>query len=215
MSKKPGQVVNQKNNHWQQVYLEKSPSSVSWYQNSPDHSLTLVTKTGISQKAAILDIGCGASVFVDKLLAEGFKDLSVLDISAHALDLIKARLGPSDSAKIEWHEGDITKYSFRRRYHLWHDRATFHFLTTSEDRSAYISNLKQSLLPGGHFILATFAVGGPKKCSGLATVQYDAVRISKELGDGFYLQETIQELHKTPFDTTQLFSYFWFIKKHH
>jgi len=213
MSQKTDQAASQRNRHWQQIYLEKSPSSVSWYQNSPSNSLALVAKTGLSQESTILDVGCGASTFVDKLLAVGFKDLAVLDVSANALDLVKGRLGPTDSAQIEWHEGDITKYSFRRQYHLWHDRAVFHFMTTNEDRQAYISNLKKSLLPGGHFILATFAVGGPKKCSGLDTVQYDAARISQELGDTFCLKETIQELHQTPFNTTQLFSYFWFIKE--
>ena len=198
--------------HWERVYNTKTHFEVSWYQPEPTLSHCLIEKTGLPTTAALLDIGSGASTLVDQLLLRGYGNLAVLDTSAHALSLVRKRLG-TNTTKVQWHHGDITTYSFSRPVDLWHDRATFHFLVDPRDRQAYLNQLNETLALQGHLILATFAVGGPDKCSGLDVVQYDAEKISATLGEAFRLVETINETHRTPAGAEQLFAYFWFIRK--
>ena len=138
--------------------------------------------------------------------------MAVLDTSAHALSVVRKRLG-TNATKVQWHQGDITTYSFWRPVDLWHDRAMFHFLVDSTDRQAYLSRLNKTLVPQGHLILATFAIGGPDRCSGLDVIQYDAETISATLGEAYQLVETTNETHRTPSGAEQLFSYFWFTRK--
>ena len=197
--------------HWEQVYNTKTHFEVSWYQPEPTLSHCLIEKTGLPTTAALLDIGSGTSTLVDQLLLRGYDNLAVLDTSAHALSLVRKRLG-TNTTKVQWHHGDITTYSFSRPVDLWHDRATFHFLVDPSDRQAYLSRLNETLALQGHLILATFAVGGSDKCSGLDVVQYDAEKISATLGEAFRLVETINETHRTPTGAEQLFAYFWFIR---
>ena len=198
--------------HWERVYNTKAHFEVSWYQPEPTLSHCLIEKTGLPTTAALLDIGSGASTLVDQLLLRGYDNLAVLDTSAHALSLVRKRLG-TNATKLKWHHGDITTYTFSRPVDLWHDRATFHFLVDPSDRQAYLNQLNETLALQGHLILATFAVGGPDKCSGLDVVQYDAEKISATLGEAFRLVETINETHRTPPGAEQLFAYFWFIRK--
>ena len=198
--------------HWERVYNTKTHFEVSWYQPESTLSHRLIEKTGLPTTAALLDIGSGASTLVDQLLLRGYDNLAVLDTSAHALSLVRKRLG-TNTTKVQWHHGDITTYSFSRPVDLWHDRATFHFLVDPSDRQAYLNQLNETLALQGHLILATFAVGGPDKCSGLDVVQYDAEKISATLGEAFRLVETINETHRTPTGVEQLFAYFWFIRK--
>ena len=197
--------------HWEQVYNTKTCFEVSWYQPHATLSHHLIEKTGLPTTAAVLDIGSGTSTLVDQLLLSGYDNLAVLDTSAHALSLVRKRLG-TNATKLKWHHGDITAYTFSRPVDLWHDRATFHFLVDPSDRQSYLSRLNKTLVPQGHLILATFAVGGPDKCSGLDVVQYDAAKISATLGESFRLVETINETHRTPTGAEQLFAYFWFIR---
>ena len=146
---------------------------------------------------------------VDKLLERGFHDVSVLDISAKALEHARQRLG--DSAEIVlWHEADVTEFITPQPYALWHDRAVFHFLTDPVDRKAYIDSLVRNLRPGGQAVISTFALNGPAKCSGLDIVQYDGDKIRKELGPDFRLVEQREESHITPAGSTQEFAYFRF-----
>ena len=197
--------------HWEQVYNTKTCFEVSWYQPQATLSHHLIEKTGLPTTAAVLDIGSGTSTLVDQLLLSGYDNLAVLDTSAHALSLVRKRLG-TNATKLKWHHGDITTYTFSRPVDLWHDRATFHFLVDPSDRQAYLNQLNETLALQGHLILATFAVGGPDKCSGLDVVQYDAEKISATLGEAFRLVETINETHRTPTGAEQLFAYFWFIR---
>ena len=170
--------------HWGNVYQEKSPSDVSWYQKEPKLSLELIRCTQVASNEAIIDVGGGASVLVDHLCKECFTNLAVLDISGNAIATAKKRLG--DSAKnIEWFESDITQFDAPQKFSLWHDRALFHFLTDPSDRKSYVKALKNALRPEGHLIIATFAIGGPEKCSGLKIVQYDSEKMIAELGDNF------------------------------
>ena len=182
---------------------------MSWFQSEPANSLALIRLAGVSKDAALIDVGGGASVLVDRLLEEGFKDLTVLDISGTALAYSKARLGAL-SSKVTWIEADLLELRSEKQFDLWHDRAVFHFLTEKADREIYISVLKKALRPGGFLILACFAPDGPEKCSNLPVRRYDAVLAGKELGEGFQLLHQDQETHQTPWDTQQNFSYFLF-----
>ena len=196
--------------HWESIYADKSPLAVSWFQKEPRLSLQLITNTGLSTEAAIIDIGGGASVLIDHLFERGFRHLAVLDISGTALSHAKQRLG-STAEQIEWLETDVTTFVAPHPFDLWHDRAVFHFLTEAADRKRYVDTLKQTLKPGGHLIIAAFAIGGPTRCSGLDIVQYDADKLGRELGEDFTLVEQLSEIHVTPTNQEQLFGYFRFI----
>ena len=151
-------------------------------------------------------------MLVDRLLTRGYQHLAVLDISGTALSHSKQRLGAS-AEQVEWFEADITSFQAPHPFDVWHDRAVFHFLTAASDRKRYVATLKQTLQPGGHLILAAFAIGGPTRCSGLDIVQYDAGKLARELGEGFSLVEQQSETHLTPAKVPQQFSYFRFIKQ--
>ena len=197
--------------HWGNVYREKSPLNVSWYQKEPRISLELIRRTQVSSNDGIIDVGGGASVLVDHLQKECFTNLAVLDISENAIVRTKKRLG--DSAKsIEWFVSDITQFDAQQKFSLWHDRALFHFLTDPSDRKSYIKVLNNALKPEGHLIIATFAIGGPEKCSGLEIVQYDSEKMIAELGDNFELIEERKEVHITPANKEQKFIFFRFLK---
>jgi SAM-dependent methyltransferase len=198
--------------HWEQVYTTKHPEQVSWYMSEPVISLELIRATGIGMQDRIIDVGGGASVLVDRLVAQGRRHVAVLDISGAALAYARSRLADGAQA-VEWFEADVTAFSPPHPFSLWHDRAVFHFLTTKDARTKYVAVLSAAVPPGGHVIMATFAKGGPDKCSGLDIVQYDAPSMCAELGDGFALQETREELHITPRQTEQKFMYFRFVRR--
>jgi SAM-dependent methyltransferase len=198
--------------HWESVYTNKSPLEVSWYQTEPALSLDLIVTSGVARDAAIIDVGGGASVLVDRLLAAGYTNLSVLDISAQALAHARQRLGAA-ALRVAWLEADITQFDPPQTYRLWHDRAVFHFLTDAGDRRKYVEALKRGLAPGGQVVMAAFAIGGPLKCSNLDIVQYDTGKLSAELGTGFRLLETRSELHPTPSGKTQQFGYYRFVRQ--
>jgi ubiquinone/menaquinone biosynthesis C-methylase UbiE len=197
--------------HWQNIYQEKSGLDTSWYQKEPTLSLEFIHNTQVSNDESIIDIGGGTSVLVDHLCKEGFTHLAVLDISKNALASAKKRLGDL-AQSIEWFEADITQFNSPHQFSLWHDRAVFHFLTDQSDRKSYIKALKHTLRSGGHLIIAAFATGGPKKCSGLDIVQYDSEKLIAELGEGFELIEERNEVHITPSNKEQKFTYFRFFR---
>jgi len=203
-------MMSERKAHWEHVYRDKSPLEVSWFQQKPVLSLELIQHTGIDKTSGLIDIGGGASTLVDYLLREGYSNISVLDISASALEYAQQRLG-EQSTTIDWIVADITSFTPPTRYALWHDRAVFHFLTDKPDRQAYVTALRESLQPGGHVIIAAFAIGGPQKCSGLDIVQYDAAKLLAELGGEFELVEETSEIHHTPNQKEQKFGYFRFI----
>lgn len=201
-----------KKEHWERVYTSEAPTDLSWFQTVPEMSLRLIAATGIRKDNAIIDIGGGTSLLVDTLLDAGFSNLTVLDISRSALDRAKARLGRRAS-QVDWLEADVTEFDAPKQFALWHDRATFHFLTEKTVRRKYVDNLRRALDPTGHVIIATFAIDGPLKCSGLEVVRYDATAISAELGNEFELAEVFDEAHVTPSGGQQLFSYFRFVRR--
>ena len=197
----------QSREHWEQVYGERSPDEVSWYQPHVAMSLALIEATGLGAEAAVIDVGGGASTLVDDLLARGFSDLTVLDLSQTALDAARERLGEAGQV-VHWLQRDITAENLDAdRYDLWHDRAVFHFLTEAADRAAYRANLERALKPGGQLIMATFAEDGPEQCSGLPVCRYSPDALAAELGPAFELLEHRRELHHTPGGKEQAFKY--------
>jgi hypothetical protein len=193
--------------HWEQIYSDRNPLEVSWYQKEPAVSLRLIEHCELAKDAPIIDVGGGASVLVDRFLDAGYSRLTVLDIASKSLAAARARLG-TRAPRVEWIEADVTEFAPLHPFRLWHDRAVFHFLTEAEDRKQYVEALKQGLARGGHVVLAAFALGGPTRCSGLDIVQYDAARLMTELGSEFELIEQASETHLTPARKPQLFGYF-------
>jgi SAM-dependent methyltransferase len=193
--------------HWDAVYTSKSPTELSWYQSRPTRSLELLEQIGIDPATAIIDVGGGASTLVDALLDRGVNSVSVLDISRAALEHAQARLG-ARAASVTWIEADITSADLpERAYDVWHDRAAYHFLTSAEDRRRYADVAAHAVRPGGAAIIATFAPNGPARCSGLDVVRYDSEQLAGELGRGFSLERSIDELHQTPGGIAQAFTY--------
>jgi SAM-dependent methyltransferase len=193
--------------HWEQVYTTKPTTGVSWFQEHARQSVALIAQTGVAKAAGLIDVGGGASTLVDDLLAEGYSELSVLDLSDTALAAAKARLG-ARAGKVTWHVGDITQVDLPpHAYAVWHDRAVFHFLTAPEDRAAYVRAVLRAVKPGGHVIVATFAQDGPDKCSGLPVMRYSPDGLHAEFGAPFTLLQQAREEHLTPFGTVQRFIY--------
>ena len=192
--------------HWENVYATKRENEVSWFQQSPMPSLDLIMQAEPTLSSAIVDIGGGASRLVDNLLERGFKDITVLDLSAAALAADKARLG-SRAEQVNWIVADVTRWEPARAYDIWHDRAAFHFLTDASDRAAYIARLERGLKVGGHAIIATFAPDGPEKCSGLPVARYDSAGLARTLGAAFKLIHTQRHAHTTPWQARQAFQF--------
>jgi len=193
--------------HWETVYQDKSPLEVSWYQTRPTLSLELIASCDLNPAASVIDVGGGASTLVDHLLELGYRNLSVLDISASALAHARERLGER-AGDVEWIEADVTEFVPPRTYELWHDRAVFHFLTEAADRRRYRELLERAVAPGGHLIIAAFAPDGPTMCSGLPICRYDAAGLMSEVGPDFKLVDERREVHVTPADKEQSFAFF-------
>ncbi|MGH8180696.1 MAG: class I SAM-dependent methyltransferase [Steroidobacteraceae bacterium] len=192
--------------HWDAVYDKKRADEVSWYEPRPEKSLELIRSTGIEVTDPIIDVGGGASHLVDELLAAGYGDLTVLDVSAAVLQKLRSRLESAAPSVMLLHQ-DVTAFRPARKYGLWHDRAVFHFLTQREEREGYIEALRQGVRPGGHVLMATFGPSGPERCSGLPTVRYDATTLAAELGADFALAESFLAVHRTPWNSEQQFLY--------
>jgi SAM-dependent methyltransferase len=193
--------------HWENVYGTKAPNQVSWFRPHLETSLSFIERSVCTRSARIIDVGGGESTLVDDLLARGYADLTVLDISQTAIDVTKARLGAL-ADRVEWIVGDVTSMGVPpNAYDVWHDRAVFHFLTADADRTAYVERVKESVKPGGRVVIGTFGPQGPEKCSGLNVQRYDADSLHAEFGRRFRLIDSLKEVHQTPFGTTQQFLY--------
>jgi SAM-dependent methyltransferase len=191
--------------HWDTIHATKG-DAVSWFQPTSTESARMILACGLPSGAAVLDVGAGASVLVEELLALGFQP-TLLDIAETAFERVRERLGVR-AAEVGFIVGDITATALpEAAFDLWHDRAVFHFLTESAQRLAYLEALRRALKPGGFVVLAGFAPDGPEKCSGLSVCRYDAEGFAAQLGEDFELMESTRELHPTPFGSTQAFQY--------
>jgi len=191
--------------HWEKIYQTKDTvREVSWYQDIPKTSTDLILSIGVDKNASIIDIGGGDSKLVDKLLELGFKNISVLDISAKALQKAKTRLGEK-AESVAWIEADILEFGTESRFDIWHDRAAFHFLTKEEDIVRYVEIAGKFIKPSGYLIISTFSMSGPKKCSGLDVTQYSEDSIKKTFQRDFSHIRSFEEIHTTPFNTKKTF----------
>lgn len=196
--------------HWEQVYATKSQNETSWTQQVPEQSLSIIDGINASRNSPIIDIGGGDSLLIDFLLDKGYNDLTVLDISAGAIDRAKNRLGPR-ADQVNWIVSDILDFHPDRHYAIWHDRATFHFLTESWQIKQYLKIVKKSIKKG-HLIVGTFSENGPERCSGLPVQRYDVSSLSNMFENGFTVNTHFTADHTTPFNSIQNFLFIDFIK---
>jgi SAM-dependent methyltransferase len=191
--------------HWDAAYASGGVQGVSWYQPVPVVALGLIEALGVQPDAAVLDVGGGGSALAGELVARGFGDVTVLDVSAVALAATCESLPAG--APVRCVEADILEWMPDRRYELWHDRAVFHFLTEPADRARYVAQLRRAVAVGGHVIIATFAEDGPTRCSGLEVKRYAPAELQAEFAEGFELLESRGEHHLTPSGTPQAFTW--------
>ncbi len=191
-------------NHWENIYQTKELKDVSWYQSTPSTSLNFLKEFNISKTASIIDVGGGDSFLVDHLLQLGYTNITVLDISASALEKAKARLG-NGANKVKWIVADASNFEPSERYDFWHDRAAFHFLTTETEIENYIQTISRGIKPKGVLVLGTFSEQGPTKCSGIEIKQYSEKTMTQRLTKFFDKVKCITVDHQTPFDTIQNF----------
>lgn len=193
--------------HWESVYETKSAESVSWYAPHLRESLQYLQRAAPAKSARIIDVGGGESTLVDDLLTEGYVDLTVLDISATALDVARQRVG-AFAKHVVWFAADVLEVELpSASYDVWHDRAVFHFLTTDEQRHRYVEKVLMALKPGGFAIVGTFGPDGPDQCSGLPVSRYDALELHGTFGEPFQLMDSSMEVHTTPSGALQQFVY--------
>ncbi|HMT91512.1 class I SAM-dependent methyltransferase [uncultured Thiothrix sp.] len=193
--------------HWETVYHTKDSAQVSWYAPHLETSLQLIKRLAPSTQARILDVGSGASTLPDDLLAAGYRQLSMLDISKQALEITQTRLG-EQAKQVQWLVGDILEIEFApQSLDVWHDRAVFHFLTEKAQRERYVQQVLHAVKPNGHVIMATFGTEGPKQCSGLEVMRYDSHSLHHEFGATFRLLDSLTVKHQTPTGMTQQFLY--------
>ena len=192
--------------HWQRVFTTKGEQDVSWFEALPAMSLQMMESAGLGPETCVLDVGGGDSRLVDVLAARGLDCLAVLDVSGAALGRAQERLGNLAGA-FTWIEADVTAAWSLKPMDIWHDRAVFHFLTTTAERAQYRAHLLQTVKPGGAVIIATFALDGPERCSGLPVARYSAETLAEELGAEFTLVEAMRHEHQTPWGATQPFVY--------
>jgi 2-polyprenyl-3-methyl-5-hydroxy-6-metoxy-1,4-benzoquinol methylase len=196
--------------HWEKVYATKAPDQVRWYRPHLEMSLSLIERAADGISASIIDVGGGESTLVDDLLARGYQNVTALDISQAAIDVMKNRLKEAVNC-VHWITADVTTVELAPgAYDVWHDRAVFHFLTSPEKRVTYVNAVGRAVKHGGHVIVSTFGPEGPTKCSGLEVMRYDVDSLHHQFGARFRLVESSKELHHTPFGTTQQFLYcYW------
>jgi SAM-dependent methyltransferase len=192
--------------HWDAVYRSKG-DHVSWFRPHLDRSLAFLEAAHVGKNAGVIDVGGGASTFVDDLLGLGYTNISVLDLSEAALDAARARLGQRAS-RVQWICADVTEAQLPvAAYDFWHDRAVFHFLRDTAARARYVAAVRRSLKPGGHIVVATFGPHGPEKCSGLEVMRFTPEALHAEFGSDFARLADVTEMHTTPWGTEQEFVY--------
>tara|TARA_B110000008_G_C16633233_1_gene429419 strand:- start:21 stop:635 length:615 start_codon:yes stop_codon:yes gene_type:complete len=196
--------MDKKKEHWEDVYEKKTDHQVSWYQDVPETSLRLINELQLSLESSIIDIGGGNSNFTIELQKIGYKNLSVLDISGLALMRTKKKMGDASKA-VHWMESDVLDLIELNKYDVIHDRATFHFLTHEDDIKKYVDVVSDAMIKGGHLVISTFSLTGPEKCSNLQVSQYSSSTLSLLFKENFVLTRSFNEIHTSPYNTTQDF----------
>jgi SAM-dependent methyltransferase len=199
--------------HWQRIYTTKDEGDVSWFEPVPAFSMRLMESAGLTRETCVVDIGGGESRLVDELVGRGLTCVAILDVSSAALERARARLGDAANVPV-WIAADVTSDWSLKPMDIWHDRAVFHFLTDTADRACYLRHLRETVKPNGAAIIATFALDGPEKCSGLPVTRYSPETLARELGGAFRLIESVHHMHRTPWDAAQSFQYSRFARAH-
>ncbi|MES2060329.1 MULTISPECIES: class I SAM-dependent methyltransferase [Mucilaginibacter] len=201
----------ERKDHWENVYQTKQLLEVSWFEPIPETSVKIIEELGLSTDAAIIDIGGGDSLLADHLLALGYTNISVLDISSAAIERAKFRLGPK-AVLIKWIVSDMLLFNGTEKFDVWHDRATFHFLTDPQDQQLYLYTVNKNLKDDGYLVLGTFSVKGPEKCSNLPVQQYSELTLTRLFSRYFKKINCFIKDHTTPFQTLQQFIFCVFQK---
>jgi SAM-dependent methyltransferase len=196
-------VADSTASHWDATYAA-GESACNWFQPHPRMSLRMLDAARVPADASVVDVGGGASSLAGALLERGFRDVTVLDISAAGMAQAQRRLGER-AERVQWLDADVRTWEPPRRYRVWHDRAVFHFLTTTEDRQQYLYALDSGTEPGAIAIFGCFAPDGPLKCSGLPVARYSSLDLADHLGTQWTLISHAREEHVTPADTVQPF----------
>lgn len=191
--------------HWESVYANKGDTELSWFQAQPGLSLELLREVQPAPRG-VVDIGGGQSALASALLDAGVGRVVVLDLSHSAIERGKARLGDR-AASVEWVVGDVLDQRDYGEIDAWHDRAVFHFLVDHTARRRYTDAAAKAVPVGGHAVVATFALTGPEKCSGLPVRRYEPDSLAGEFAARFRLIKTANETHTTPWGQTQDFVY--------
>ncbi len=203
--------MNKKKEHWESIYAMKDDHQVSWYQDVPKTSLRLINELQLSLESSIIDIGGGNSNFIIELKKIGYKNLSVLDISGLALMRTKEKMGDAANT-VNWIESDVLDLDEFNKYEVIHDRATFHFLTNEDEIKKYVDIVSGAIIKGGHLVISTFAITGPEKCSNLQVTQYSSSTLANLFNENFKMISSFNEVHTSPYDTTQDFIFCVFTK---
>ena len=198
--------LSQGKEHWEAVYRTKPLETVGWYQPVPETSLELIKSLDLPHHAPVIDVGGGDSFLSDHLFKLGFTDLTVLDISGAALQRARERHG-SHAEKIRWVESDVLEFTPDRAYSLWHDRATFHFLTEESQIKGYLEITRRAIRPGGYLILGTFSDKGPTTCSGLPVQGYSIRHLEETVKPYFEKIRGINLDHHTPSGGIQAYTF--------
>lgn len=205
-------LMENKKEHWEKVFTTKEETEVSWYQQKPETSLHFFTQNNIAKDAKIIDIGGGDSYLIDYLLEMGFSNLFLLDISENAIERIKQRLG-NKAHQVTFIVSDILDFQPETNFDVWHDRASFHFLTNETEIAKYKAIVTNSMNETGYLFMGTFSENGPLKCSGLEITQYSEEKFERIFGNDFEKVNCFTENHQTPFETIQNFIFCSFKKK--
>ena len=198
--------------HWENVFATKQETEVSWYQQKPETSINFFVENDIPKNAKIIDIGGGDSYLIDNLLELGYTNLFLLDISENAIERIKNRLG-AKSEKVTFIVSNVLDFQTETSFDVWHDRASFHFLTNEKEIKIYNDLVANTVSENGFLFLGTFSENGPLKCSGLEITQYSEAKCEMIFGTNFEKLHCFTENHQTPFDTIQNFIFCLFKKK--
>ncbi len=187
--------------HWEGVHTTKSIDDVSWWQPAESLWTDLITNN-VGTDASVLDVGAGSGLLADQLLALGFSDVAVCDISTASLERVRTRL----SDQVTYFVGDVTDLRTNRHFDVWFDRAVFHFLTDAHDIAGYRASLLRNTHPGSLAIIATFAEDGPKQCSGLDVARYSVDALAQAFAPECMLLHAERRVHTTPWGSEQPFS---------
>lgn len=198
--------------HWNHVFNSKKETEVSWHQKLPQSSIDFLLNYNPPKQANIIDVGCGDSYFIDYLVAEGYQNIYALDISEQALERLRIRLG-ENAKRVNWIVSDILDYRPGIKFSFWHDRASFHFQTSSKSIKSYAALVCNLVEPGGIMAIGTFAESGPEKCSGLDVTRYSEESMNAVFQKDFDKEACFHQKHKTPFATDQDFIFCTFKRK--